>query len=300
MAKEKFERTKPHVNVGTIGHVDHGKTTLTQAITLILSKLGRADYTAFDMIDKAPEERERGITIAIAHVEYESEVRHYAHVDCPGHADYIKNMITGAAQMDGAILVVAATDGGLLSVGPDGGEQRAVLTQGVSYYRAAGVDHNVINAGDGCRAHPTQALLDMFTIQEKLGKINGLKVAIIGDIRHSRVARSNIWGLTKLGAQVTVCGPSTPIPYGIEQLGAKVSYDLKEVIKQSDVLMPLRIQKERQQVFPVRDLHRLLELGRRRRHIARDAWAKHGVSARKISGKSAIFVVWFIAIDSLE
>ena len=111
MAKEKFKRTKPHVNVGTIGHVDHGKTTLTQAITLILSKLGRADYAAFDMIDKAPEERERGITIAIAHVEYESEVRHYAHVDCPGHADYIKNMITGAAQMDGAILVVSAADG---------------------------------------------------------------------------------------------------------------------------------------------------------------------------------------------
>jgi len=111
MAKAKFERTKPHVNVGTIGHVDHGKTTLTQAITLILSKLGRADYTAFDAIDKAPEERERGITIAIAHVEYESESRHYAHVDCPGHADYIKNMITGAAQMDGAILVVSAADG---------------------------------------------------------------------------------------------------------------------------------------------------------------------------------------------
>ena len=111
MAKEKFERTKPHVNVGTIGHVDHGKTTLTQAITLILSKLGRADYPPFDEIDKAPEERERGITIAIAHVEYESETRHYAHVDCPGHADYIKNMITGAAQMDGAILVVSAADG---------------------------------------------------------------------------------------------------------------------------------------------------------------------------------------------
>jgi elongation factor Tu len=111
MAKEKFERTKPHVNVGTIGHVDHGKTTLTQSITLILSKLGRADYAAFDSIDKAPEERERGITIAIAHVEYESDTRHYAHVDCPGHADYIKNMITGAAQMDGAILVVSAADG---------------------------------------------------------------------------------------------------------------------------------------------------------------------------------------------
>jgi len=106
---------------------------------------------------------------------------------------------------------------------------------------------SVINAGDVCRAHPTQALLDMFTIQEKLGTIKGLKVAIIGDIRHSRVARSNIWGLTKMGAEVTVCGPSTLIPYGIEQLGAKVSYNIHDVIKQSDVLMPLRIQKERQQ-----------------------------------------------------
>jgi len=111
MAKQKFERTKPHVNVGTIGHVDHGKTTLTAAITLTLSKVGFADYTPFDQIDKAPEERERGITIATAHVEYETEKRHYAHVDCPGHADYIKNMITGAAQMDGAILVVSAADG---------------------------------------------------------------------------------------------------------------------------------------------------------------------------------------------
>ncbi len=111
MAKKKFERTKPHVNVGTIGHVDHGKTTLTAAITACLSKKGLADFTPFDQIDKAPEERERGITIAIAHVEYETEARHYAHVDCPGHADYIKNMITGAAQMDGAILVIAATDG---------------------------------------------------------------------------------------------------------------------------------------------------------------------------------------------
>jgi len=111
MAKEKFERTKPHVNVGTIGHVDHGKTTLTAAITRVLSAKGLADFTAFDSIDKAPEERERGITIATAHVEYESENRHYAHVDCPGHADYVKNMITGAAQMDGAILVVSAADG---------------------------------------------------------------------------------------------------------------------------------------------------------------------------------------------
>ena len=111
MAKEKFKRTKPHVNVGTIGHIDHGKTTLTAAMTLCLSKKGMADYVSFDEIDKAPEERERGITIATAHVEYETEKRHYAHVDCPGHADYIKNMITGAAQMDGAILVVGADDG---------------------------------------------------------------------------------------------------------------------------------------------------------------------------------------------
>ncbi|MBQ1351211.1 MAG: GTP-binding protein, partial [Oscillospiraceae bacterium] len=111
MAKQKFERTKPHVNIGTIGHVDHGKTTLTAAITKYLSYQGKAQFEAYDMIDKAPEERERGITINTAHVEYETENRHYAHVDCPGHADYIKNMITGAAQMDGAILVVAATDG---------------------------------------------------------------------------------------------------------------------------------------------------------------------------------------------
>jgi len=111
MAKKKFERTKPHLNVGTIGHIDHGKTTLTAAITLVLEKKGGADYIPFDQIDKAPEEKERGITIATAHVEYETDNRHYAHVDCPGHADYIKNMITGAAQMDGAILVVGANDG---------------------------------------------------------------------------------------------------------------------------------------------------------------------------------------------
>ena len=111
MAKKKFERTKPHVNVGTIGHIDHGKTTLTAAITKHLAKKGMASYVPFDQIDKAPEEKERGITIALAHVEYETANRHYAHVDCPGHADYIKNMITGAAQMDGAILVVGADDG---------------------------------------------------------------------------------------------------------------------------------------------------------------------------------------------
>jgi elongation factor Tu len=111
MAKEKFERNKPHVNVGTIGHVDHGKTTLTAAITKVLAQKGLASFMAYDQIDKAPEERERGITIATAHVEYQTEKRHYAHVDCPGHADYVKNMITGAAQMDGAILVVSAADG---------------------------------------------------------------------------------------------------------------------------------------------------------------------------------------------
>jgi len=111
MAKAKFERTKPHVNIGTIGHVDHGKTTLTAAITKVLAGKGQAEFKAFDQIDNAPEERERGITIATAHVEYETDNRHYAHVDCPGHADYVKNMITGAAQMDGAILVVSAADG---------------------------------------------------------------------------------------------------------------------------------------------------------------------------------------------
>jgi elongation factor Tu len=111
MAKAKFERTKPHVNVGTIGHVDHGKTTLTAAITLVQNKAGLSDFVSFDEIDKAPEEKARGITIATAHVEYQSDKRHYAHVDCPGHADYVKNMITGAAQMDGAVLVVSAADG---------------------------------------------------------------------------------------------------------------------------------------------------------------------------------------------
>ena len=111
MAKEKFSRTKPHCNIGTIGHVDHGKTTLTAAITKVLAESGGANFTAYDQIDKAPEEKARGITINTAHVEYETGNRHYAHVDCPGHADYVKNMITGAAQMDGAILVVSAADG---------------------------------------------------------------------------------------------------------------------------------------------------------------------------------------------
>src|SRR5438067_5009185 len=119
MAKEKFDRSKPHVNVGTIGHIDHGKTTLTAAITKVLSKHNpKIKFRSFDSIDNAPEERERGITIATAHVEYETGNRHYAHVDCPGHADYIKNMITGAAQMDGAILVGAATDGPMPQTSP--------------------------------------------------------------------------------------------------------------------------------------------------------------------------------------
>src|SRR5664280_1606071 len=111
MAKQKFDRTKPHCNVGTIGHVDHGKTTMTAAITMVLSKQGLAQFRAYDTIDNAPEERARGMTIAISHVEYETAKRHYAHIDCPGHADFVKNMITGAAQMDGAILVVSAADG---------------------------------------------------------------------------------------------------------------------------------------------------------------------------------------------
>ena len=113
MAKEKFARTKPHVNIGTIGHVDHGKTTLTAAITQTLAAAGLSEFVSFDKIDNAPEERERGITIATAHVEYQTETRHYAHVDCPGHADYVKNMITGAARMDGGILVVSAADGAM-------------------------------------------------------------------------------------------------------------------------------------------------------------------------------------------
>ena len=132
MSKEKFDRSKPHVNIGTIGHVDHGKTTLTAAITKVMADAGRADFSAYDQIDKAPEERERGITISTAHVEYETENRHYAHVDCPGHADYVKNMITGAAQMDGAILVVNAADG---PIGQRFGEMEvwALEAYGASY-----------------------------------------------------------------------------------------------------------------------------------------------------------------------
>src|ERR1051326_150008 len=134
MSKEKFVRNKPHVNIGTIGHVDHGKTTLTAAITKVQSTKGLAKFTAFDQIDKAPEEKARGITISTAHVEYESDKRHYAHVDCPGHADYIKNMITGAAQMDGAILVVSAPAGARPQAGEPGLRARQVNVPSIVVY----------------------------------------------------------------------------------------------------------------------------------------------------------------------
>src|ERR671913_1017055 len=155
MAKAKFERTKPHVNVGTIGHVDHGKTTLTAAITTIQAAKGLAQKVAFDQIDKAPEERERGITIATAHVEYESPKRHYAHVDCPGHADYIKNMITGAAQMDGAILVVSALD----SVMPQTREH-------VLLARQVGLNHLVV-ALNKCDAVEDAEMLDLVEMEAR-------------------------------------------------------------------------------------------------------------------------------------
>src|ERR671917_1901170 len=160
MAKAKFERTKPHVNVGTIGHVDHGKTTLTAAITTIQAAKGLANKVAFDQIDKAPEERERGITIATAHVEYESPKRHYAHVDCPGHADYIKNMIPGAAQMDGAILVVSALD----SVMPQTREH-------VLLARQVGLQHIVV-ALNKCDAVEDKEMLDLveMEVRELLSK----------------------------------------------------------------------------------------------------------------------------------
>ena len=135
MAKETFKRDKPHVNIGTIGHVDHGKTTLTAAITTVLAKRGLSEVKSFDQSDNAPEEKERGITINTAHVEYETAKRHYAHVDCPGHADYVKNMITGAAQMDGAIIVVAATDGPMPQTREQLGAQQEVQAQGVRRLR---------------------------------------------------------------------------------------------------------------------------------------------------------------------
>src|SRR6266699_1453177 len=161
MAKKVFERTKPHVNVGTIGHIDHGKTTLTAAITKVLAKANAANkYVAFDQIDKAPEEKERGITIAIAHVEYETVKRHYAHVDCPGHADYIKNMITGAAQMDGAILVVSALD----SVMPQTREH-------VLLARQVGLNHLVVFLNK-CDAVEDPDMLDLveMEVRELLNK----------------------------------------------------------------------------------------------------------------------------------
>jgi len=153
MAKAKFARTKPHVNVGTIGHIDHGKTTLTAAISKTLSEKGLADFTPFDQIDKAPEERERGITISIAHIEYQTEARHYAHVDCPGHADYVKNMITGAAQMDGAILVIAATDGPM-----------AQTREHILLARQVGVPHMVVFLNK-CDAVDDEELLELVEME---------------------------------------------------------------------------------------------------------------------------------------
>jgi len=153
MAKAKFARTKPHVNVGTIGHIDHGKTTLTAAISKTLSEKGLADFTPFDQIDKAPEERERGITISIAHIEYQTEARHYAHVDCPGHADYVKNMITGAAQMDGAILVIAATDGPM-----------AQTREHILLARQVGVPHMVVYLNK-CDAVDDEELLELVEME---------------------------------------------------------------------------------------------------------------------------------------
>jgi len=153
MAKAKFARTKPHVNIGTIGHIDHGKTTLTAAISKTLSEKGLADFTPFDQIDKAPEERERGITISIAHIEYQTEARHYAHVDCPGHADYIKNMITGAAQMDGAILVIAATDGPM-----------AQTREHILLARQVGVPHMVVYLNK-CDAVDDEELLELVEME---------------------------------------------------------------------------------------------------------------------------------------
>src|SRR5438552_5431767 len=160
MAKKKYERTKPHVNVGTIGHIDHGKSTLTAAITKVLSKKGFAEFRSFDSIDNAPEEKARGITIATAHVEYESEKRHYAHVDCPGHADYIKNMITGAAQMDGAILVVSSLD----SVMPQTREH-------VLLARQVGLNHLVVFLNK-CDAVEDAEMLDLveMEVRELLSK----------------------------------------------------------------------------------------------------------------------------------
>jgi len=153
MAKAKFARTKPHVNVGTIGHIDHGKTTLTAAISKTLSEKGLADFTPFDQIDKAPEERERGITISIAHIEYQTQARHYAHVDCPGHADYVKNMITGAAQMDGAILVIAATDGPM-----------AQTREHILLARQVGVPHIVVYLNK-CDAVDDEELLELVEME---------------------------------------------------------------------------------------------------------------------------------------
>ena len=175
MAKEKFSRNKPHCNIGTIGHVDHGKTSLTAAITKVLAETGGATFTSYDNIDKAPEERERGITISTAHVEYETELRHYAHVDCPGHADYVKNMITGAAQMDGAILVVSATDGPMPQT-----REHILLARQVGAPQMV-VFMNKVDLVDLVQVHDQSRHADLTREQDVLP---GLRHGAVGSVHH--------------------------------------------------------------------------------------------------------------------
>ena len=190
MAKEKFDRSKPHCNIGTIGHVDHGKTTLTAAITRVLADAGSADFQAFDQIDKAPEERARGITISTAHVEYSTANRHYAHVDCPGHADYVKNMITGAAQMDGAILVVSAADGPMPQT-----REHILLA------RQVGVPYIVVylNKADQVDDDELLELVEMSLKEYPFcrQKLNGIYVSLIND-SHGTVEEARLGARTIL------------------------------------------------------------------------------------------------------
>ena len=194
MSKEKFERSKPHVNIGTIGHVDHGKTTLTAAISKTLSSndgshgTATANFTAFENIDKAPEERERGITISISHIEYETDKRHYAHVDCPGHADYVKNMITGAAQMDGAILVIAATDGPM-----------AQTREHILLARQVGVPYIVVFLNK-CDMVDDEELLEL--VEMEVARALQLRLPMVDDLPdHSRVPLKALEGDQELAEQ---------------------------------------------------------------------------------------------------
>ena len=200
MAKEKFDRSKPHVNIGTIGHVDHGKTTLTAAITKVLSETDgcNADFAAFDTIDKAPEERQRGITINVAHIEYETWERHYAHVDCPGHADYIKNMISGAAQMDGAILVIAATDGPM-----------AQTREHILLARQVGVPYIIVFLNK-CDMVDDEELIDLVEMEtrELLSEYDSPATTSPSSVvPHSRLSRATRSGTTPSSSS---CTRSTP------------------------------------------------------------------------------------------